>query len=198
MTDLPWLAQHITSRSRTPNRPASPGDAVDVGGAGPSGVGRELDAELQERGRGVGGNGDGDGVPRVRGERRRRAPAAGPRPGAGGALLHEGLDRRDGAAGGKPNPEADGLAGAENGARAALHEQLAVGERVVLIRALSSRAGAEQERDHASVCELRHVCGAICEEVLGAVVLVAGARASVVVDVAMVRVAERDLPQDPA
>ena len=87
---------------------------------------------------------------------------------------------------------------AQDRARAALHEQLPVGVGVVLVRALSARARAEQQADHARVGELRHVRGAVAEEVLGAVVLVAGARAAVVGDVAVVRVAERDLPEDPA
>ena len=71
-------------------------------------------------------------------------------------------------------------AGVQERARAALHEQLAVGVRVVLVRALPARARAEQQGDHARVGELRQVRGAVAEEVLGAVVLVARARAAVV------------------
>src|SRR5439155_49227 len=82
-------------------------------------------------------------------------------------------------------------------ARAALHEELAVGVSVVLVRALAAGAGAEEQADHADLGELRHVRGAAGEKVLGPVVLVPGARRVVIGHVAVVRVAERDLPEDP-
>src|SRR5690606_10070354 len=63
---------------------------------------------------------------------------------------------------------------------------------------LPSCARSEQERDGARVRELGEVRGAAAEEVLGAVVLVALARAAVVLDVEVIRVAEGDLPEDPA
>ena len=62
----------------------------------------------------------------------------------------------------------------EEGARAALHEELAVRVDVVRVRALPALALAEEQRDDAAAGELLPVRGAVgAEEVLGAVVLVA-------------------------
>jgi hypothetical protein len=83
-------------------------------------------------------------------------------------------------------------------AGSALHEELAVGIRVVLIRALSAGARSEEQRDDARIGEFLDVGGAVYEKVFGPVVLVTFGAAAVVGDVLVVGVAERNLPEDPA
>ena len=123
-----------------------------------------------------------------------------------GAGVGAGEGREAGGGGAEPPPlevlpGGDGqTARPEEGARAALHEELAVRVHVIGVRALPALALAEEQGDDAAAGELRPVRGAVgAEEVLGAVVLVALARSVArVVHVEVVRVPQGDLPQHPA
>src|SRR5262245_52288446 len=75
-------------------------------------------------------------------------------------------------------------AGVEERARAAVHEQLTIGVVVIRVEAHAARARSKEQPDHARPYKSVSMSSrAAAEEIFRAVVLIAFARASVVVDV---------------